>query len=791
MKQRALILATMLAILSALTAGCGWNPLGIPTHFEVETTSELGSNTLSRIDDLNDVLERGVEVGPETRGTIEELNETIRDGIRFGFTEDSLERVDRLLAIVEQGVGIEVGLDAETNATVNELIDTIDQAPDDWESTATEIIEALEGSTSAVAGQMADEVRSLMTEARLNTQQVSASVGAEFRCNVDFLGARAGDTVNQFIGRTIVGRLRSIISGEPEEEEATPVPWVCQIIPDQIDLVQVEDRLVFETAVVKISGYNYVVANTPLAYLVDEAGQRIDSTPLYPFLSSPYQIQLNLQSIDFSAIPERSRVVFEWPSAGTSYALAMVFPTEEIPPAEVVQAELTITTPSVDVRRGPSTSYNVFGRLEVGTIALVTGRNGDSSWWQIDFEGDDGWVPASAGTRNEIEVLPVAIPVPLPVAAFDMDPSSGGDAPLEVQFINRSTGSPTHLEWDFGGGLPSAEQNPTHVFETAGTYQVRLRAENDLGTSSVTRTFVVTQPVVLQPLQPLRPFNPVFPGLLVSSPFSDGSVFFRTFPSLGEHVHYNTGIPTSTYECGVVGMAANSGDIHESGTDNIIYAFLAEEAGTWWINADFHTHENSEDWDIFVMCLNRSATDGYEFYRRVQVRPEDTDTVSLEDLGIPDGWHCGVVGIAAWSGDINENGTGAYIIEAFVQQDSSGEWELTSNFQTHVHEEYWDVDVLCVDDDPEVFLHQGFYSREGGAVFDTNIPFSDYICGIDGFAARNGDINEDGTGDIIRAYAYLVGGSLNWMVIPDFRSHYVHERWDIQLLCVRRPIAVW
>ncbi len=189
MKRRALILATMLAMLSALTGGCGgWNPLGIPTHFEIETTSELGSNTLSRIDDLNDVLERGVEVGPETRGTIEELNDTIRDGIRFGFTEDSLARVDRLLAMVEQGVGIKVGLDDETNDTVNELIDTIDEAPDQWEGTALEIIDALEGSTSAVAGQMADEVRSLMTDARLNTQQLSASMGAEFRCNVDFLG---------------------------------------------------------------------------------------------------------------------------------------------------------------------------------------------------------------------------------------------------------------------------------------------------------------------------------------------------------------------------------------------------------------------------------------------------------------------------------------------------------------------------------------------------------------------------------------------------------------------------
>jgi hypothetical protein len=131
MKRRALIFVLMLSIWAAVSLACD-NPLGIPTNFGIETTSELGPDTLARIDDVNDILDRGMEIGPETRETIEELNETIRDGIEFGFTEESLSRVDRLLAIVEQGVGIKFGLDDATNATVNQLIDTIDEAPDQW-----------------------------------------------------------------------------------------------------------------------------------------------------------------------------------------------------------------------------------------------------------------------------------------------------------------------------------------------------------------------------------------------------------------------------------------------------------------------------------------------------------------------------------------------------------------------------------------------------------------------------------------------------------------------------------
>ena len=229
-----------------------------------------------------------------------------------------------------------------------------------------------------------------MTEARINTQYVTASVGAEFRCNVDFLSAKAGDTVDQFIGRTLIGRLKSIFSGEDPQDEKIPTPWVCQIIPDQIDLISIGEEAVFETAVVKLSGYNFVEENKPTAYIVDESGQKVESVLLYPFLSSPYQLQLKLQDIDFSAVPSRSRVVFEWPSQGTFYALAMVLPSEEPEPTVMGQPELTINTANLEIKKGPSNKYFTIGIAVQGATYLVTGHNGDQSWWQIDFENDPG-----------------------------------------------------------------------------------------------------------------------------------------------------------------------------------------------------------------------------------------------------------------------------------------------------------------------------------------------------------------------------------------------------------------
>jgi PKD repeat protein len=776
MKRKISCFCGMVVVLLLLSTAC------IPKKFKIETTSELGPNTLARVDDLNDVLDRGVEIGPETRATIEMLNETISEGIRFGFTDDMLARIDQLLAMVEEGVGIKMGLDAETNATVNSLIDTIDSAPGQWENTMTEIIQTLESSTSNVASHMADEVSMLMAEARVNTQYITATVGTEFRCNVDFLGARAGDTIDQFMGRTLIGRLRGIISGE-SQVETVPVPWVCQIIPDQINLVETTEGVVFDTAVVKISGYNFVSENLPLTYIVDEAGGTVPTEQLYPFLSSPYQLQLNVQNIDFSAIPARSRVVFDWPMTGTTYALAMVLPSEEMEPTPVQRAELTVAVASLDVRKGPDTSYLEIGRAEAGAVYEVTGQNGDGSWFRIDYDGTEAWVSASAVTRNEISVGVVSIPLPPPTADFLMDVTSG-TAPLEVGFTDRSTGGPIRWEWDFGDNDFSVDANPTHTFTSGGTYQIQLRVENNLGFGVMSRTIVVEQPSIIF-LPPLIQVIPFLPGTPTPA-FPTGSIHFRTFTRLGNDVQVNTNIDSNQYYCGIVSMAALDGDIEESGRGNILWARMVSQANKWWIHANFNSHRDSESWSVGVMCINRAYMDGFIVPDRQRVNPPTT--TDLE--GIPSDHFCGIVGMAAWNGDINESGSGE-IIKAYAKRNpGTDDWELTADFRTHGDtEEVWDLDVLCVYDNPAIFQHETITFIPDDTPYDTGRSASQFACGIVGMAGLYGDIQENDSGDILQVYTYI-GSNNNWFIKSNFRTHGTHERWDIDLLCVNRSAAV-
>src|SRR5204862_2109336 len=79
-----------------------------------------------------------------------------------------------------------------------------------------------------------------------------------------------------------------------------------------------------------------------------------------------------------------------------------------------------------------------------------------------------------------------------PTASFTGTPTSGG-APLSVAFTDTSTGSPTSWSWDFGDpgsgtANTSALRNPSHTYNSPGTYTVKLTATNAFGSTTKTLT---------------------------------------------------------------------------------------------------------------------------------------------------------------------------------------------------------------------------------------------------------------------------------------------------------------
>lgn len=115
---------------------------------------------------------------------------------------------------------------------------------------------------------------------------------------------------------------------------------------------------------------------------------------------------------------------------------------------------------STTAEQNPTHTYDANGVYTVGLT--VHNSNGDDTETKINY------ISVRKG----------------PVADFKVNERIG-KAPFIVKFQDLSTGTPTRWQWEFGDGMGSTEQNPTHVYKQEGAYDVRLTVWNSEGTDSV------------------------------------------------------------------------------------------------------------------------------------------------------------------------------------------------------------------------------------------------------------------------------------------------------------------
>ena len=93
---------------------------------------------------------------------------------------------------------------------------------------------------------------------------------------------------------------------------------------------------------------------------------------------------------------------------------------------------------------------------------------------------------------ENVDELPLAVPdsVP-PSASFEASPKAGA-LPLTVQFRDTSLGTIESWLWDFGDGNTATDQNPAHVYENIGSYDVSLTVTGPKGTDTETQLKYIT-----------------------------------------------------------------------------------------------------------------------------------------------------------------------------------------------------------------------------------------------------------------------------------------------------------
>ena len=75
----------------------------------------------------------------------------------------------------------------------------------------------------------------------------------------------------------------------------------------------------------------------------------------------------------------------------------------------------------------------------------------------------------------------------VPVADFGSNVTRG-TIPLAVRFEDRTSGLPLTWNWSFGDGNYSDDQNPVHVYNSSGNFDVSLYAANELGNDTRIKT---------------------------------------------------------------------------------------------------------------------------------------------------------------------------------------------------------------------------------------------------------------------------------------------------------------
>ncbi len=159
------------------------------------------------------------------------------------------------------------------------------------------------------------------------------------------------------------------------------------------------------------------------------------------------------------------------------------------------------------------------------------------------------------GARHDAGCYEVASSPQPPVADFSATPLTG-NAPLAVQFTDLSTGA-TAWQWDFGDGANSTQKNPSHTYQSAGSYTVMLTASNTAGQSLKIKTAYIAvsqapQPPVADftatPLTGNAPLAVQFTDLSTGATawlwnFGDGASSTQQNPS---HTYQNAGSYTVT-----------------------------------------------------------------------------------------------------------------------------------------------------------------------------------------------------------------------------------------------------
>jgi hypothetical protein len=762
---------------------------------------------LARIDAITALLEKGVKAGfddPTNAALVKAADElsTIQLEIsKDGLNPEVSQRLDVFLEKMDRMLTIHV--DEPTRALWSQTLEKLEEQPDLWREAVSLLIPQLEQSSMSIERELGTQLKDVISKADESATHLILKMGIDGKCNVDFFASRTNDSIQTFIGKNLHAVLEKVWT-TGERPDLVPIPGVCHVVKTRIDLISNGTTFVLADPIIWFSGWNFHQENLPNKIKLFSADGRVFPLPdIKPLQLTAYEFQVNLQGLDLGQAGQRSYLEFEWPNLeGVKTALPIVFPLDPPPTPSPTSTMTSLPQPIVTFLKDKTPIYyypctwcwnfayrNAGDQLRV--ISLVVP---DGIFYKVDVNGTVGYVYRDDVQLNiPSEALPTE-PVPTPTFAPPPSPTCRFDAtPKEI-----NPGESAVLVWDVENAA-KVELSFNGKIKKVAEHKRREVSPSQTTTYMLIVTDKNSQPVKCSPDNSITIIvdqgtpTPTLPPPPTSAPppYPSDLVWIVKFPDLGRDVDRDTGISADQWDCGIAGFNSDIAKIDYEGVKSSVLDLFAYHHGgtnTWWIRADFATAPylgpDKENWDITLICLNRSYPDlilgwGYNFnpgeYR--------VDTgISVQDYA------CGMFGFYIRNSDIEEHDAGD-IVSAYLF-DEGGTYHAYLNFRTHRQEPERALSVLCIKKlHPDQLILDHYPSIGDNPNWSTQYSYDPYVCVPAGYAILGGDIDETDANVIMHLNTYR-GNDNNWWIRGDFHSHHTAENWSVDLLCLSRSMVV-
>jgi PKD repeat protein len=316
---------------------------------------------------------------------------------------------------------------------------------------------------------------------------------------------------------------------------------------------QTSNTITFSPAQVDNSGEYYCEVSNPFGSLVsDVATLSVFETPTPSILGNLAFCEGDVSTLDAGA----GYVSYYWNTGATTQTITVV--TGGTYSVEVTNDNGCQGTDEVEVVVTPIPPTPIIStnntELCEGESAILLVNNPQANvtyYWSNGTSGtpitvSDAGIYSCYGIQNTCQSdnsNEIEIQVQAPEADFTSDITTGF-TPLDIQFMDASTGEIISWNWDFGDGGTSDLQNPIYTYVTPGLYTVSLEVETSFGCTDTKTLYDFVDALVSVDENPSASID-IFPnpsdGLLHINT-DDGVVIqeIRILNILGETVYFDS-----------------------------------------------------------------------------------------------------------------------------------------------------------------------------------------------------------------------------------------------------------